>query len=367
MQWALEQRMKYLLKNNEASLLPKRLSVSFENNFDKFTKIFMNEKNRFSGNNIRKVKRQCKKAIYIVRNKKKDLYSGKLWDDKYVDIIANMDYMYSLASWDWWINPVFNANKYRMENLHHKLHKYGNSVIFVDNNVKKEKYFKRTIEEEGFEILDIKRMYEKNDLNLFLFYDYYTIFIPLMLARELNRIQKDVDAKKPKEIYFIIRGGYFMSEFIKYPKNKKKFIDPSKFNQTPDGKYFIDDCIIMGRCLKKLGAKKNSSFNISCINTVMPGDVYEKEYPKIKFNIPDSFLNVFSCRFFEKNPFLIGIDYNKKGTIYHNSKVRKNIIKKIKKMQGVKDLDKIAERMAILFLSYNESEANKIFKMFKKL
>ncbi len=356
----------YFIKGN----LPREFNDSltrmdFQNSFNSISKQFLNENKRFFKKTGIIARRDNDIAIYIIENKNNKLYDGKLWDDEDISMIGNMDYMYSLPMWDWWIDPIFDANKYRVEKLHHVLGKYGKTVIFVKNNKIRNKEFKKIITSEGFKVIRCTKLYEKNPLELFLFYDYYTIYIPFMLAKEIWRIQEDIDKKSPKMIYFLLRGGYFISEFIKYPKSMRKIVPPGMCPKA-DNTYIVDDCIVMGRCISKIWLKRTSKFNFSVLNSVLPEEFYSKEFSNAKLNFPKNYLNIFSCRFFEKNPFLMGIDYNGGSWIHYSSNVRNKIILLIKENMKKVSLKKITDEMGRDLMNYSsKGYQNKHFEELK--
>ncbi len=359
----LTEKKEYLVKKEENKNLPKERNGSFENLFKKFTEPFMKEHNADSYIQKRVMKRDNSKAVYIIKNNNQELYGGKLWDDLDVEMISNMDYMYSLLSWDWWINPEYPFKSFRVEYLNHISGKYGNTVVFVKNNKNREENFKNILKNEGFKILNIKRQYEANNIEFFMFYDYYRVFLPLKMARELKRIKINVEKNKPDKLYFLLRSGFLISEFFNYPNIKKEFINPKSFKGTLDGGYIIDDCIVMGRSLKKLNFKKNSLFTLSVLDCAIPRVIYEKEYPNAHIDGPIDLINMFSCRIFEKNPFLIGVDFNKEKEIYYNSFVRKKFIKNIKILQKLKNIDEIINSMATDIFNYRkDGYKNKYFE-----
>jgi len=361
------QKVEYLVKKGEEKRLPKNEEGNFDVLFKLFTEPFMDESNSDSYIKNILVTRDNDKAVYIVKNNNQDLYGGKLWNDSDVEMISNMDYMYCLPSWDWWINPQYNAKNYRVEYLNHIPGKYGNTVIFVNNNKSRENDFKKILKNESFEIIDIKRQYEENNLEFFMFYDYWRVFLPLKLAKELNRIKDNIKKIKPSELYFVLRGGYFISEFFNYFSIKKEFINPLTFCGDLNGKYIIDDCIVMTRNLKKIRLKHDSNFKISCLDCAIPKRIYQKEFYNAEVDAPTNFINMFSCRLFEKNPFLMGIDIKEGELVYYNSLVRKKFIEEIKILQKFKNSKKIVSDMAFDLFDYRTfGYKNKFFMKFKE-
>ena len=361
-------RVEYLVKKKEEKNLPKTEEGNFDNLFKLFTDPFMNENNAYSSIKQILAKRNNDKAVYVVRNNNKELYSGILWNDLDVELISNMDYMYCLPSWDWWINPQYPAKIHRAEYLNHIPGIYGNTVIFVNNNKKREENFKRTLNDENFQVIDIKRQYEENNIEFFMFYDYYRVFLPLKLAREINRININIEKTKPNRLYFLLRSGFLISEFFNYPNIKKELIDPKNFRGDLNGEYIVDDCIVMTRNLKKIGLKNNSSFTISILDCAIPKRIYKKEYPNAKIDGPEDLINMFSCRVFEKNPFLIGMDINDREYVYYNNMVRRRFIEEIKNLQKLKNLNKIVNLMAIDLFNYiSGGYKNKYFTEFNEI
>ncbi|PIO08633.1 hypothetical protein COU59_00805 [Candidatus Pacearchaeota archaeon CG10_big_fil_rev_8_21_14_0_10_34_12] len=347
-------KKEYLVKKGEDKNLPENENGDFGGLFKRFTEPFMKDFNVDTHIQGTFMKRDNSKAIYIIKNKNQELYGGKLWNDPDVDVISNMDYMYCLPSWDWWINPEFPSESFRVEYLNHTPGKYGNTVVFVNNNKNREEDFKSILSGEGFEILEIKRQYDANNIEFFMFYDYYRIFLPLKMARELKRIKVDLEKSKPNKLYFLLRSGFLLSEFFNYPGIKKEFINPKSFKGDIRGGYIIDDCIVMARSLKKLNLKKDSHFTLSVLDCSMPKRIYEKEYLKAHIRAPIDLINMFSCRIFEKNPFLIGMDFNRGKEVYYNSLVRKTFINEIKRLQKLKNINKIVNSMAIDLFNYRE-------------
>lgn len=363
-----DEKREYLVKKKEDKNLPERKEGDFDNLFKNFTKPFMNENNADSYIKGTTMRRNNNKAVYVIKNSNRELYAGKLLDDPDVEMISNMDYMYCLPSWDWWINPQYPAKLFRVEYLNHIPGKYGNTLIFVNNNKKREEDFKKILKEEGFEIIDIKKQYEKNNIEFFMFYDYYRVFLPLKLARELKRIKINVEKTKPKKLYFLLRSGFLISEFFNYPNIKKEFIDPKLFKGDLSGQYIIDDCIVMARSLKRIRLKKDSYFTISVLDCAIPKIIYENEYSNAQIDGPTDLINLFSCRIFEKNPFLIGMDIKNKKYIHYNSRVRKKFIGEIESLQKLKNLNEIVNSMAIDLFDYRgEGYKNKHFEEFIKV
>ena len=257
---------------------------------------------------------------------------------------------------------------FRVEYLNHIPGKYGNTVIFVNNNKNREEDFKKNLKDENFEILDIKKQYEENNIEFFMFYDYYRVFLPLKLVRELKRIKINVKRIKPKKLYFLLRSGFLISEFFNYHDIKKEIIDPKLFKGNLSGQYIIDDCIVMARSLKKLGLKKDSYFTISVLDCAIPKIIYENKYPSAQIDGPTDLINIFSCRIFEKNPFLIGMDIRDEKYIYYDSLVRKRFISEIKSLQKLKNINKIVNSMVIDLFNYRDGGyKNKYFEEFEKV
>lgn len=349
-----EEKREYLVKKGEDKNLPENENGDFDNLFKSFTEPFMKEYSADSYVQGKIMKRKNTKAVYIIKNNNQELYGGKLWDDSDVEMISNMDYMYCLPSWDWWINPEYPFKFFRVEYLNHIPGKYGNTVIFVNNNKNREEDFKNILKAEGFEILEIKRQYENNNIEFFMFYDYYRVFLPLKIARELNRIKINVEKIRPNKIYFLLRSGFLLSEFFNYPNIKKEIINPNSFKEDIEGEYIIDDCIVMTRSLKKLNLKKESRFTLSVLDCAVPKRIYEKEYPNAYIDGPMDLINMFSCRIFEKNPLLIGMDFRGKERVYYNSRVRENFISEIKRLQKLKNINEIISSMAIDLFNYRD-------------
>lgn len=359
------EKREYLVKMCEDKNLPKILEGDFDELFKSFTEPFMKEENEDYYICGKMMKRNNSKAVYVVKNKHQDLYGGRLWNDPDVGMISNMDYMYSLPSWDWVINPEFPSKNFRVEYLNHIPGKYGNTVIFTDNNKEREEDFKNILRKEGFEIIEIKRQYELNNIEFFMFYDYYRVFLPLKMARELNRIKTNIEKIKPYKIYFLLRSGFLLSEFFAFPDIKKEIINPKNFKGHLEGDFIVDDCIVMARTLEKLYLKKDSSFTLSILDCAIPRKIYEKGYPNAHIDGPIDLINMFSCRIFEKNPFLIGIDLTEEGEVYYNGFVRKNFIEEIKQLQKLKNLNEIVNSMATDIFNYREGGyKNKHFEKF---
>lgn len=348
------EKKEYLVKNGEDKNLSKKFEKDFDELFKSFTEPFMKEENADSYICGKMIKRNNSKAVYVIKNKHQELYEGKLWNDPDVEMISNMDYMYSLPSWDWAINPEYPSKNFRVEYLNHIPGKYGNTIIFTDNNKEREEDFKNILRKEGFEIIQINRQYDLNNIELFMFYDYYRVFLPLKMARELNRIKTNIEKIKPPKIYFLLRSGFLLSEFFDYPNIKKEIINPKNFKGHLEGDFIVDDCIVMARTLEKLHLKKDSSFTLSILDCAIPKKIYEKEYPNAHIDGPIDLINMFSCRIFEKNPFLIGMDLTKEKEVYYNSLVRKNFIEEIKQLQKLKNINEIVNSMAIDIFNYRE-------------
>jgi len=182
----------------------------------------------------------------------------------------------------------------------------------------------------------------------------------------LNRINKNVKKVKPKKLYFFLRGGFFMSEFFNYPHIKKEFINPLTFSGDLTSKYIIDDCIVMTRNLKKVGIKPNSHFKISCLDCAIPKRIYQKEFYNAEIDAPADLINMFSCRLFEKNPFLTGINFKEMKYVYYNNLVRKKFIKEIKRLQKIKNLSRVVSNMALDLFNYRVwGYKNKMFMKLK--
>lgn len=348
------EKKEYLVKNGEDRNLPKEFENDFDDLFKSFTEPFMKEENTDSYICGKMMKRNNSKAVYVIKNKYQELYRGKLWNDSDVGMISNMDYMYSLPSWDWAINPEYPSKNFKVEYLNHIHGKYGNTTIFTDNNKEREKDFKEILRKEGFEILEIKRQYELNNIEFFMFYDYYRVFLPLKMARELNRIKINIEKIKPHKIYFLLRSGFLLSEFFDYPSIKKEIINLKDFKGLLEGEFIVDDCIVMARTLEKLHLKKDSPFTLSILDCAIPRKIYEKEYPNAYIDGPIDLINMFSCRIFEKNPFLIGMDLTDEKEVYYNRLVRKNFIEDIKQLQKLKNINEIVNSMAIDIFNYRE-------------
>ena len=199
-----------------------------------------------------------------------------------------------------------------------------------------------------------------------MFYDYWRVFLPLKLARELNRIRNNICESKPLELYFILRGGFFMAEFFNYPNIKKEFVNPLTFSRDLTGKYIIDDCIVMARNLKKLRLESGSHFKLSCLDCAIPKRIYQKEFCHSEIDAPTDLINFFSCRLFEKNPFLMGVDIKEGEQVYYNSLVRKRFIDEIKRLQKFKNLNIIVSNMGLDLFNYRTfGHKNKFFMEFK--
>ena len=342
----------YFVKNGENKELPISEIGAFEVLFEGFTKPFMDENKCGSCKKEILERRDNNKAVYLVKNSYQELYGGALWNDSDVEMISNMDYMYCLPSWDWWINPQYPAKLYRNEYLHHIPGKYGYTVIFVNNNKDREEDYKRILTEEKFEIVDIKRQYEENCIDLFMFYDYWMVFLPLKLARGLNRIKINVEKAVPHSIYFLLRSGFLIAEFFEYQNVKKEIINPQNFSGNLDNPYVIDDCIVMARNLKKIGLKRESVFTLSVLDCAIPKRIYKKEFLNAEIDAPEDMINMFSCRFFEKNPFLIGLDIKDGKYIYYNNLIRKKFIERIKSLQSLSNINELVTKMADDLFNY---------------
>lgn len=348
----LDKEMRYITKDDSLKRIPKNILKDFDDSLFKFTEPFMEKDYPLKKNSLFMAKRQNKKAIYIIKNKTNDLYNGILWNDPDVEMISNMDYMYCLQSWDWWIDYSFDPQVYRKEYLNHVKGVYGYSVIFTDNNLEKEDYFKKVINQEGFNIVEIKRLYEKNPLELYLFYDYWRVFLPLKLAREIKRIFNNIKKDGSKEAYFVLRGGYFIAEFLKDEKISKNFIIPGEENLNFIGKTIIDDCIVKCRNLKKMGLNDQDYFKLHCLDCVIPKEAYKNKFINAEIDLPENLFSCFSCRLFEKNPFLIGVDVIDGKTIYYQSLVRKKFIEQINTLIENSSLEEDTIKMSIYISSY---------------
>lgn len=362
----LDKELKYLVKNNEDNYLPNIDNKDFDELFQQFTEPFMDEgnfDNLICGINCT---RNNEKATYVIKNDNNKLYDGILWDDDDVEMISNMDYMYCLPSWDWWINPIYNAKNFRKEYLTHIPGRYGYSVVFVNNNKKREMQFRQVIAKEKYKIVDVKRQYELNPIEYYMFYDYYRVFLPLKLSREINRINRNIHLQNPDEIYFVMRGGYLLSDLLNVKNAKKIFIHPNNTKGNLNNKYLVDDCIVMTRALVKMGINEKSKFTLSCLDCAIPKSIYDNKYPNANLDISNHLLNMYTCRMFEKNPILIGVDIRNNKFVYFNSLVRNKFINEIQAFCSLDNLDETVNCMAIDLFNYRTTGINnKLFEVLR--
>ena len=348
----LDQRLDYLTFNSNSQLSIDTSGKGFDELFKLYTEPFMSQEfcNESSG---MIAKRNNEKAIYVIENGSRELYDGRLWEDSDIEVILNMDYLYSLPAWDWWINPTFPFQEFRKEFLNHEKGVYGYTIIFADKNRTKEDFYVKTIEKEGYSIKSLKRLYNENDLELFLFYDFCRVFLPLKLANELNRVKNNISIFRPQKLFFILRGGYFISEFFKESDFEISFLNPNEkheFNLI--GEHIVDDCVVMCRNIAKLGLKEDDEFFIHSLDGVFSSEIYSKKFPGAHFDIPNSLFNPFSCRLFEKNPFLIGLDVVNDEIKEYHSVVRTNFINEINELMKRNDIMNDIYSIALSLLVY---------------
>ncbi len=341
--------LKYLLKDEDLHYIE---NISLEGTFDsvykEFVSYFMNK--RFLKKEIYDYKlyldaeeslSKGNKFLLLVESAENKLYDGVLWDNINVEYIGNMDYLYTVPLWDWWINPLFERNIHRGKNK---------SIIIVDD------YFnisniEKILKNEGFlisESYDLKS--NKSEVNLF--YDYLMNLLPMKLAYDLKRVSYSIRQSSPEKIYFVLRGGFFIKEFFMNLKTEYFFLDPENYTLSGENFLVIDDCIGSARTVKKLHLDKYRNVFFSSLNNTLPSEVYETFFPNINFFLSDSLLNVYSCRLFEENPRIVGADYFGRGIVFYNNVVRKKFIFKIKRFIRESDLESKIYNLAKRVISH---------------
>lgn len=313
-------------------------SGDFEEDFRRLTEPFIGDEKLYSKKSGMTTSRDADKGFLIVGSESGDkLYDGTLWDHDDIETISNMDYMYCLSSWDWWINPEFPSGDYR-----------GNSysVVFADDYSINEREIKSALSKEGYEVVAERKLYENNSVETYNVYDYHRVLQPLKLAMRINSIEKDLEAIKPENADFILRGGYLLSELVDYKHGSKRIMDP-RSDYELDGAYIIDESIVTTRNLGKLGMCRESEFTMAAIDAPIPKVFYEDKHQNARFELPSKYLNVFASRIVEKNPMLIGCDYKGENSIVeYDSRVRNNFKNEIRNLKKLQDLDKRIEDLA---------------------
>ncbi len=341
------EQLEYLLKGHN---LKQIRGISWEEGFtetyNKYAKFFL-DKNHLEGeiSNTKRTRYEDK-GILLIENENEKFYEGELWKSDEVDYIGRLDYLFTVPLWDWWINPLFNREKNRGRDK---------SVLIVDKFEESKRNVKKILSDEGFEVskeYDLKR---PNPQELFLFYDYLNELLPMNFAREINRVEDFIREIKPRNINFILRGGYFLREFFSSFKGECNILNPNRNDSKPNPEdIYIDDCIGSMRTFASLGFAGDETFNFCCLNSTLPQRVYQNYFPNINFSLPKDLLNVYSCRLFEENPKIIGLDYFEEGLRFYNNPVRDKLLRKIKNFQKTQNLENKTYKLAEELIKYGE-------------
>ncbi len=340
------QELEYLLEKVEREKLMK---ISHRDNFtdiyEEYANIFLNKSSLKKDVLNRKLIEPLDKGIFLVEHDDMKLYDGMLWMSREVDYIGKMDYLFTVPMWDWWINPLFSRKTHRDKNK---------SILVIDKFEENEKECKKMIASEGFittESYDLKHP----TLELTQFYRYLDLLLPINFARELKRMSKFIDEFNPDKINFVLRGGYFLKEFFDFFKGKVDLLNPRDNGYQPNpNELYIDDCIGSTRTFSSLGFSGRETFNFCCLNSTLPGRVYQEYFPNVNFNLPSDLLNVYSCRLFEKNPRIIGLDYSKRGLHFYNNPVRENLISKVKNFLKTPNIEDKTYKFAMELINHGK-------------
>jgi len=342
------ERLEYLLKTGKKEKLNE---ISFKKNFadtyNEYIKIF-SDNNNLKKKKIKQMEnRLLNKGIILIENEQGLFYDGRLWICDDVDYIGKLDYLFTVPSWDWWINPLFNRKKHRNKNK---------SILIIDKFQENQEEIMRVLASEGFRINNFYNLNVPNYKELFLFYDYLDKLLPMNFARELKRMNDFIAETKPDKLNFILRGGYFLKEFFNSFNGEYNLLNPYKKDLNPNSnEVYIDDCIGSTRTFDSIGFSEKESFNFCCLNGTLPKRVYQKYFPTINFSLPDDLLNIYSCRLFEENLKMIGLNYSKKGLIFYDNPVRDKLISKIKQFQNISDLENKTYKLAKKLIEYEKN------------
>ncbi|MEM4230873.1 MAG: hypothetical protein QXF25_03290 [Candidatus Pacearchaeota archaeon] len=89
------------------------------------------------------------------------------------------------------------------------------------------------------------------------------------------------------------------------------------------------------------GFSGNETFNFCCLNSTLPRIVYKNYFPNINFSLPNDLLNVYSCRLFEENPKIIGLDFihitKYLLSTQENKKISENEKKEVLELKSLED------------------------------
>lgn len=343
------ERLEYLLNDEDIKKIEEiSLEEDFTDTYNKYATFFLDKghlKKEISNSEI--IKRCEDKGILLIESEDKRFYDGKLWTFEGVDYIGGLDYLFTVPLWDWWINPLFSREKSRGKNK---------SVLIIDRFNDNREEVKKILFKEGFRVSKEYDLNKPNFQEVFIFYDYLTKLLPMNFAREINRIKEFIKKIDPQRINYILRGGYFLKEFFSSFNKEHNFLDPNKDNPKPNQRdVYLDDCLGSMSTFASLGLSGNETFNFCCLSSTLPQRVYKNYFPNINFQLPKDLLNVYSCRLFEENPRIIGIDYSSEGLSFYSNQIRDKLLKKIKTFQNMQDLEAKIYKLARELIEYGKN------------
>ncbi|NMB66811.1 hypothetical protein GYA25_02020 [Candidatus Woesearchaeota archaeon] len=335
--------LEYLVSNELKEKIEKiDQKYNFFDYYNEYSKIFSNIINV----NLSEMEKadSLNMGILLISHDKKIFYNGGLWQSEDVEYIGKLDCFYTAPAWDWWINPLFER----------KNHKKKNKTLMIVNNFDTANFkIKKELLNEKFKIEEEYNLSENNS-KVNLFYKYLTYILPLTFSRELKRMNNFINRIDAETVNFVLRGGFFLREFFDIPNKKIEFLNPkNKSLKINNNHLYVDDCIGSGKTLSLFSASKEN-INYCCLNSTLPCKIYEEYFPNVTFSLPNQLLNFYSCRLFEDNPYLIGVDYNKKGQlVYYNNPIRDKLIKKIKSFNNKRNITKEINKFVKEIKFYN--------------
>lgn len=341
------EQLEYLLKEHDIKQIREiSWEKDFTDTYKKYAMFFLDKSHLKEGTSNSKLERREDKGILLIENGYEKFYDGDLWTFENMDYIGRLDYLFTVPLWDWWINPIFSREKNKNKDK---------SVLIVDKFKDNKEEVKETLFNEGFEVPKEYDLNKPQSPELFLFYDYLTELLPMNFAREINRIEDFVSRINSKNINFILRGGYFLKEFFDSFKGECNILNPNRNDSKPNpGDIYLDDCIGSMRTFTSLGFSGDETFNFCCLNSTLPQRVYKNYFPNINFSLPNDLLNIYSCRLFEENPRIIGLDYSDEGLRFYDNPIRDKMLTKIKTFQKMQDLENKTYKLARELINYGK-------------
>ena len=276
------------------------------------------------------------RRMFVVQSASR-LLPTNIWNNELSSFICPLRSLYTFPLWDWWIEPLFPRRIFGSRDFHLIItepldsvaaQKFRSILSRLNINCLSQENLDSPLGEAGKRLAQFRRVLLE--------------LMPQKLAFELGRIERLITENEFERCVFILRGAYFISEFLKTPERNSNFqlLDlhcrksaprvPANNRRT----LYIDDALGMGRSLDLLlKGRGENQLNFAALDAAFPLECYREVYPSVSFYLPRTKLNIYGSRLFEDNPQLSGIDFNPSRRIKrHDNVVRGKFIDRIRSL-----------------------------------